>query len=105
MGQRGAEPGTKDAKKKLGVGLVKRRGSIRDSVIGSVVVQPDTFRKVAGISSQDLMGGGPAHVTIDLNKKSGDTMGVFLRQGDGFDRASGALLRNEWGGWWCDGRC
>lgn len=59
---------------------------LQDSVIGSVVVLPDTFTKVAGISSVELNDGAPAAVTIDLDKKSGDTMGVFLRQGDGFDQ-------------------
>ena len=100
MGDRGnrTSPGKKkDEKKKkegssLGSSLRKRKGSLRDSVIGSVVVLPDTFTKVAGISSVELNDGAPAAVTIDLDKSSGDTMGVFLRQGDGFDCPTGIYV-------------
>ena len=46
----------------------------------------------AGISTVELNDGAPAAVTIDLDKKCGDTTGVFLRQGDGFDRDSGIFV-------------
>lgn len=53
---------------------------------GQISMVPDSFRKIDGRSER------ASHIKFDLEKSKQETVGIFFRQGDGFDRDSGIFV-------------
>lgn len=84
LGRRSAEivviPPVKKSWKRRRSSLGGLRGSIEISMV------PETFRRISGRSE------GPGYIRFDLLKSSFETVGIYFRQGDGFDRAQGIFV-------------